>query len=62
MASIGPKEQARVHLYHSELVFSCESAFTLWQQGALDEATYRTREDFIASVIIQPGITEWWAA
>jgi len=58
--SVGPREQARVHLHNIEQVSYCESAFTLWVQGALDETTYLSRENLILSVLACPGATFWW--
>jgi hypothetical protein len=58
--SIGPREQARVHLYNSEQMSYCESAYNLWMQGALDEATYLSRENVIVSVLTNPGAESWW--
>ncbi len=58
--SVGPREQARVHLYNSEQMSYCESAFNLWRQGALDEATYLSRENVIVSVLTNPGAETWW--
>ena len=58
--SVGARGQARVHLYNSEQMGYCESAYNLWTQGALDEATYLSRENVIISVLTNPGAEHWW--
>ena len=37
-----------------------ELAFMLWQQGALDEESYVSREEYFLSVLLQPGRHYWW--
>lgn len=37
-----------------------ELAFMLWQQGALDEESYVSREEYFLSILLQPGRQYWW--
>ena len=37
-----------------------ELAFMLWQEGALDEASYLSREEFFITLMLSPGRREWW--
>lgn len=54
------KEQARAHLVYSAFMRHTETCFNLWRRGALDEGTYRARENFTLSFLVTPGIRTWW--
>jgi hypothetical protein len=37
-----------------------ELAFMLWQEGVMDEETYKSREEYFISVLLAPGTRQWW--
>lgn len=60
--SLTPKEQASTHLFFHSHTRWCETCFTLWSRGTLDEETYYSRERFLLSFLGNPsGGRIWWA-
>jgi len=59
--SLQPQEQAAVHLFFHSHTRWCETCWTLWVIGALDQETYASREKFIISFLSHPeGGRVWW--
>ena len=59
--SLNPNEQARTHLFFHSHTRWCETCWTLWTRGALEEETYDSRERFIVSLLGSPeGGQIWW--
>ena len=59
--SLTPKEQASTHLFFHSHTRWCETCWTLWIRGALEEETYDSRERFIVSLLGGPeGGQIWW--
>jgi hypothetical protein len=59
--AVSPREQARAHLLHTRYTNTIETAFLLMQQGCLEEARYRKREEDLIRGLNGRGAREWWS-
>jgi hypothetical protein len=53
-------EQRTAMLWFIQETGYYELAFMLWQEGALDEASYLSREEYFITLMLSPGRREWW--
>jgi hypothetical protein len=53
-------EQRMATLWNMDEATYHELAFVLWQEGALDEASYLVREKYFLSLLATSGRRTWW--
>jgi hypothetical protein len=59
-SSLSVDEQRRATYFFIDDTNYFELAFMLWQQGAIDEQTYATKEAHLITVLMSPGRRYWW--
>ena len=58
--SLDEREKVVAHLWNMDEAQLYETAWVLWQQGAIDEETYLSREEYFLSLTSAPGRALWW--
>jgi len=58
--SLNVEEQRFAMFWFGDETSYYELAFMLWQEGALDEASYVSREEYLLSMLLAPGRRVWW--
>jgi len=59
-ADLSLEDQRLLTLYSTSEAQYYEMAFMLWQEDALDEISYTSREEYYLSILMAPGRREWW--
>jgi len=58
--SLNPEEQRLAMFWFGDETSYYELAFMLFQEGALDERSYISREEYFLSMLLSPGRRYWW--
>ena len=58
--ALSPEEQRQVALWNINESGYWEMCYQLMRQGALDEAVYKSKEEYYLTLFNTPGRREWW--